>query len=307
MSIMKKVSVIVPCYNMGRYIRQALLSIVEQDYLRKEIIIINDGSTDNSEVVIKEFALEQSQDIEIKYICQNNCGLACARNIALSHSDGDYIALLDPDDVWYPNRLSVGVKCLDENPDVSLVHSNITYIDEDSRATGVPVRDKKYLSGFIFEYLLVRDAHISCPTVLVRRNCFSAVGGFDEQLTYLGCEDRDMWLRITAKEKVLYVDQELAFYRKVSGSMSSNVDKMFKAKMYVAKKHVASGVSFKLRRKAYSSVYIDTAQALYSNQHFAGSIENYLQALKLWPFNIAIFKYMVKSFVKGCSNNWQIK
>ena len=80
--------------------------------------------------------------------------------------------------------------------------------------------------------------------------------------------------------------------------MSSNVDKMFQAKMYVAKKHVTSGLSLKLRRKAYASVYIDTAQALYANNNFTGSMKNLLQAIKLWPFSMAAYEYLVKSFVK---------
>lgn len=283
-----------PVYNMERFIRFAIDSVIAQSYTNYELIIIDDGSKDGSRQIIEEYIAKYSHDFSIIYHFQQNQGLACARNTGIKISSGEYIALLDPDDVWLPERLSEGVKILNGDSSIGLVHANIIYIDECGEKTGIPTRNASLLSGNIYENILLRLGHISCPTVLFRRSCLDEVGMFDEYLTYLGCEDRDLWLRITQKFKAYYIPKELAYYRRVSGSMSSNADKMFKARTYVVEKN-AQGL---LRRKAYAAVHLEMGDLYDARQDYKNAYSHYFKSLSCWPFSLSLLLRISKSAVK---------
>lgn len=289
-----------PVYNMAKYLADSIDSVLSQTYNNIELIVLDDGSKDNSRGIAQE-CIEKAKDlthVDIKHICQENKGLACARNSAIKHSTGDYIALLDPDDIWFPERLHEGVTVLENNPDISFVHANITYIDEDSQILRIPKRNISYLSGEIFNYLLTRKAHLSCPTVLFKKSILDDIGNFDEYLTYLGCEDRDLWLRISKRYKIQYIDKCLAYYRKVGGSMSSNTEKMLKARQYVVKKHTQDECSFVLKRQGYAAIYLELADHYYVKGKFFEAIRQYMKSICYWPFDYSSWINLSKSFVK---------
>ncbi|MCS7351792.1 MAG: glycosyltransferase family A protein, partial [Anaerolineae bacterium] len=132
-----KVSVIIPCYNQGMFLAEAIQSIIDQDYSDKEIIVVDDGSTDNTRDVVLRF-----KD-KIMYIRQDNKGVARARNIGIQASSGDYIAFLDADDVALPGRLKLEAEILDQFPEVGLVASDAYLINE----MGHPIALKSSVSG----------------------------------------------------------------------------------------------------------------------------------------------------------------
>src|SRR5450631_4215512 len=117
---MNKVSIIMPVYNMEQFIRLAVDSVLSQTYLDYELVIIDDGSIDGSKSIAQEYINLFSPGITIIYHYQSNQGLACARNTGIAISSGEYIALLDPDDIWLPDRLEKEVEVLDKNPGVGL-------------------------------------------------------------------------------------------------------------------------------------------------------------------------------------------
>lgn len=291
---MLKVSIVMPVYNMERFISQALDSVLAQTYKNYELIIIDDGSSDDSKRIIKKYIKNFENSVSIIYLYQKNQGVACARNTGIRSSSGEYIALLDPDDVWLPNRLLEGVKVLDMNPTVGLVHANIIYIDEVGSQTGVPLRNAFLLSGNIYKNILLRKGHISCSTVLFRRSCLDEIGLFDEHLTYLGCEDRDLWLRIAAKYQFYYIAKELAYYRRVVGSMSSNFEKMLQGRYYVVDKNSRS----LLRRKGHAAIHEEIADILAYKREYGRALKDYLISLIYWPFRLRVVSGLVKTFLR---------
>lgn len=187
-----KVSVIIPTYNRADLLRQAIRSVLLQTYDNFEIIIVDDGSTDNTSAVVGSFS-----DDRIRYFWQENQERSAARNNGIREARGEYLAFLDSDDVWLSDRLAIQTKLLECHSQSPLAHGKYLRIDENNalvspmeayhRSNDIEVRDYS------------QDLELGCCvgilTVLVRRSAFEAVGGFDQQLSL--AEDWDMWLRIS--------------------------------------------------------------------------------------------------------------
>ncbi len=126
-----KVSVVIPAYNAMTYLPETITSVLQQTYTDFEVVVVNDGSTDK----IEEWIVQIS-DPRIKLVSQANLGLAGARNTGIRESQGKYLAFLDADDLWEPTKLEKQVKILEKNPEVGLVYTWVTYIDETGQSTG---------------------------------------------------------------------------------------------------------------------------------------------------------------------------
>jgi glycosyltransferase involved in cell wall biosynthesis len=285
---MPKVSVLIPAYNCSKYLPGAMDSALKQTFQDFEILVIDDGSTDGSAQLVQEISGKHPG--KIRYFYQENQGLAMARNKGLKESRGTYIALFDSDDVWFPERLEEGIKVIESDPRIGLVHANMTRIDGNSETIDTPQRNRWFLKGNMFENIFLRRADVPCPTVLFRKACCDTVGIFDPNLTRLGCEDRDLWLRIAQKYKIVYIHKILAYYRMSPQSMSQNFDKMIKARLYVVDKYCPQGSgSERLRNKALSKIYRDVAdEALIkgdlprAKQYYHESIHHDLFAYWSW-------------------------
>jgi glycosyltransferase involved in cell wall biosynthesis len=211
-----KVSVVVPAYNTMKYLPETLDSILHQTFSDFEVLIVNDGSSDN----IEEW-FEQIQDSRVKSISQQNAGLSSARNTGIRHSQGEYIAFLDSDDTWEKTKLEKQVKYLEEHPSIDLIHTWILLIDEHGISTGRIL--KSFAVGDVWQQLIQQNI-IACLSVMVRRHCVESVGGFDETLRSL--EDWDMWIRIAKNHKFAVIQEPLAYYRQIPTSMSKNFQVM---------------------------------------------------------------------------------
>jgi GT2 family glycosyltransferase len=183
---MPKISVIIPTYNSAKYIAQAIESVLAQTYSDYEIIVVDDGSTDDTVAVLRPY-LDR-----ITYIYQDNKKLPAARNAGIAASSGAYLAFLDSDDLFLPDKLAVQTRCLDERPDVGLVASGYQYVDEAGQLLAESQswvdRPAITLESLLFGGLTPPVA------VLLRREWFDRVDGFDEQFAY--CEDMDLWYRL---------------------------------------------------------------------------------------------------------------
>ncbi|PSN20738.1 glycosyl transferase family A [filamentous cyanobacterium CCP5] len=210
-----KVSVLVPAYNAMEYLPETISSILNQTYQDFEIIIVDDGSSDN----IKDWA-KQLSDSRIRLISQSNQGLANARNTGLANAKGTYIAFIDADDIWRPRKLEKQVGILDEYPEVGLVYTWVALIDENGVFQGK--FRKNHVHGDVWIKLTTHNV-VECGSVaLVRRECFDKVGMFDEALPFSCSEDWDMWLRIAAHYNFGLVREPLVYYRNHSNNLSSN-------------------------------------------------------------------------------------
>lgn len=211
-----KVSIVIPCYNQGKFLREAIQSVMEQDYPDKEIIVVNDGSADNTREVALSFGNA------IIYIEQANKGAASARNTGIRVSRGEYIAFLDADDICLPGRLKVEAEILDQHPEVGLVASDAYLIDEAGNILGL----KSSVSGsprnprnFRWETV---EYCATTSTVMVRKKCFDAVDYFDERLW--GGEDWLAWVRIAHDFSMVYLNKPTICYRVHALNVTKNVD-----------------------------------------------------------------------------------
>jgi len=291
---MPKVSVIIPTYNCAKYLPEAIQSVLNQTYQDFEIIVVDDGSVDNTKEIVKEFI--KNYPNKIKYIYQENKGHATARNTAIRNSIGEYIAMLDADDLCTPRRLEKEVHILETEPNIAVIHANVTFISEDGKQLETPHRNIKYLSGHIFKHILLRRAHIAMATVLVRKKCFESVGLFDENLTHLGAEDREMWLRIAKQYNFKYLDEVLGYYRIRSNSSSRDVQRMVEARYYIIDKFCKNRPI--LKRKALAKVHQELAENLLVSKIYCESRKEYLNAFHYWPFFFKLYLGLIKTYIK---------
>lgn len=198
------VSVIIPTYNYAEYITKAINSVLEQTYKNFEIIIIDDGSTDNTKEIIENY-IKKYPD-KIKYFFQRNRGCEVACNKGIRESQGSYIALLGADDIWLPEKLKIQINLFDEDSDIGFIHTNHDLFTDEGRMINFKfgVKSKKFLSGYIFPYLL-RECFIRGSTVIVKKECLNEIGLFDETLS----DDYELWLRISRKYRAGYIDKPL--------------------------------------------------------------------------------------------------
>jgi len=240
------VSVVIPAYNQGPFVRDAVLSALEQTYHPREVIVVDDGSTDDTAVQLAPYAER------VRIIRQENSGLSAARNTGIRHSSGEWIALLDADDVWHRQKLEVQLAAVRGREDVALVGS--------SRASSLTnLADSPLPSPKIYE-LIVRDFVLSSRTgpsgALIRRRCLDAVGFFDESLRSV--EDRDMWLRLAARFPCVLVDSPCWWYRIHPMQMNRNGQRMFVNYRRVLSNFFATHPQHRqLYRQAMAYLYFD--------------------------------------------------
>ena len=303
---MPNISVIVPAYNCAQYLPEAIKSILGQTYQDFEIIVIDDGSTDHTRAIVEEYQKRYPE--KIRYIYQENQGLACARNAGLRNARGEYIALLDADDQWLPERLEAGVRALEIDNGIGLVHSDTIIISKEEGPLNKKWKKKYKMSGHIFLSLFLRKTHISCPTVLFRKECCARVGLFDENLTRLGCEDRELWLRIAQKYKIVYINKILACYRVSKNSMSRDKYKMLKARLYIVDKFFPAGREGKIfRRLALAKIYRDSGDVDLLDCNFDDSKESYCRSLLFWPFSLWPWVNLIKALLHSREYKQDIK
>jgi glycosyltransferase involved in cell wall biosynthesis len=193
-----KISVVIPTFNRASYIQRAINSVLAQSYTADEIIVVDDGSTDNTQELIKnEFA-------NIIYVKQVNKGISAARNTGINLASSDWICLLDSDDSWQTNKLEKQVQELDKHPEYLICHTNETWYRNGEVLNQGSKHEKS--GGHIFQRCLPLCA-ISPSSVMIHKIIFDTVGLFDESLP--ACEDYDMWLRICCKYPVLFLDEAL--------------------------------------------------------------------------------------------------
>ncbi len=196
------VSVIIPTYNRGWIVAEAIDSVLAQDYNNYELIVIDDGSDDNTPAILAAYGNK------ITVLHQSNRGVSAARNRGIAAAAGRWIAFLDSDDLWLPRKLSTQVNFFKENPDAV-----INQTEERWLRNGVRVNPKKRhlkFSGMIFEQSLALCL-VSPSAVMIRKSLFETVGVFDESLP--ACEDYDLWLRISCRYPVHLIATPLIIKR----------------------------------------------------------------------------------------------
>lgn len=213
-----KVSVNLCCYNSEKYLRETLDSIVNQTFKDWELIIINDGSSDSTESIIHEYIKQGYPTI---YHYQENKGLGYSRNEALKRSQGEFIAFIDHDDLWMPEKLEKQVPLFD-NPKVGLVYCDCYRIDMKGKIIGLFSDDIYFPRGLALNKLIEDGAISALSSLVIRKSAFEKVGFFNHN--YNICEEFDLAIRIAEYFDFDYSELSLAKYRHHEGNISKNVD-----------------------------------------------------------------------------------
>ncbi len=211
-----KVSVVITCYKYAHYLPLAMDSVLRQTHRNVEVIMVNDGSPDNTDEVMQRYL----PDPRVVYIKQENAGQAVAKNNGIARATGEYIAFLDADDIWADDKLAKQLP-LFANPEVGVVYCRVNYMDENGKPHALQARELlEPKSGWIVEHLF-KDNLIPFCAAVVRRECFAKVGVMDTSFR-MGI-DWDLWLRMSVRYQFAYVDEALLRYRVGhSGQMSKN-------------------------------------------------------------------------------------
>lgn len=235
------VTALIPTYNRAAYVTKAIDSALAQTWPSVEVLVINDGSPDNTDEVLAAYG------DKIRVVNQANAGLSRARNAGIEQAKGEFIALLDDDDIWLPQRLSIQMPHMLANPDVGLIGGAARLIDSD----GEPVGTHTPRTGEPIEVrpkALFTANRISCPTALVRRSALFEAGLFDPDITY--AEDYAMWLKISERHRILTCREQVALYRVWSNNMThaNNADKARWISSHILVRERALQASERLRK-----------------------------------------------------------
>ena len=231
-----RVSVIVPTYNAAATIREALASVAAQTFTDFEVIVIDDASTDQTPRILEdEFAGRPGVHVLLQ---ARNQGPAAARNAGMAQACGRWVAFLDGDDAWLPDRLAVQIGLAGEHPEVALwcgavmplVGGRVPSVADN--ATTLPMRELP-LKEFAFHNA------VATSTVLVKREALLAVGGFDPQ--FRGPEDYDLWMRVASQQRLMRIERPLSRYRLVPGSLSMDDRKFLPQVLRVLDKAFGNG------------------------------------------------------------------
>lgn len=224
------VSVIIPTYNRATTIERSVRSVVNQTYNNIEIIIVDDGSVDNTEDIIKSI-----NDPRVTYYKQENMGCSAARNNGVKYAKYDIIAFHDSDDEWMPDKLEKQMGYWDQHPEYDVIYCQYRYIRPDGLMGIIPSNnDLTQLEGDIFNYLLYRNT-VGAPTVLMKKELFFEVGGFSLELMSL--EDWELAIRIAENHMFGFVNEPLMNVYVQENSVSSRIAESFLTKCKIIAKY----------------------------------------------------------------------
>lgn len=202
---MFQVSVIIPTHNRRDFVREAIASVLAQTYQNFEIIVVDDGSDDDTRAVVEEFSRAYPV---VQYVFQSNHGVSAARNYGVALSGGQFLAFLDSDDVWQPAKLETQIAFFAAHPEAAICHTEEIWLRNGVRVN--PHHKHRKASGDIFARSL-ELCLVSPSAVMLRRTLFDQMGGFDPDLR--ACEDYDLWLRIAALMPIHLFDTPLVIKR----------------------------------------------------------------------------------------------
>ncbi|MBK7543347.1 MAG: glycosyltransferase [Candidatus Competibacteraceae bacterium] len=289
------VSVVVTCYNYGHYLAECLDSILQQSFSDFEIVIVNDGSVDNTDEVMENFRNFDN----IKYIKQGNSGQAKAKNTGIQNSSGDFIAFLDADDAWEKNKLEKQMPLFSKNM-IGVVYSRARYVDELGQALNNIRITEKYLipkSGNVTNYLFL-DNFVPFSSSIVRRECLERCGAFDETLR-MGI-DWDLWLRISTLYEFDFIDEPLLVYRVGhAGQMSKNLELRQQCSDKIMSSFIKNYkplLSNWIIRKAYAFTFRNRGE-YYRKIDKAKSCQYFLKSIYQNPIEINSYKGLLKTLL----------
>lgn len=296
----QKVSVILPCYNGARWIGKAIQSVLAQTFEDLELVIVDDGSTDNSRDTIASYL----SDGRVRYIFQENRGFSGANNTGIKESKGELIGFIGQDDLWTPNKLKVQVEYMDKYKNIDLVHSDLYHIDSNGR---IIKRRNPKVPKTVSHKENVKELFlgnfICIQTAIVRRICFEDVGLFDEKM--VAFSDHDLWLRMAGNLNIGYIKKPLVKKRYHRNRLTeARREATIKDEFLIIKKAVSQYPFLKKHmRNALSKRYYVWGLFLLDQGEKKDSRGKLLKAVKYDPYNFkALVAYAAPTLYKLITN-----
>lgn len=268
---MEKVSVIIPTYNRADVLAESVRSVLQQSYADFELLIVDDGSTDNTDTMI-----ESVSDERIRYLkMPENKGVAAARNEGLRHVRYDYIAFQDSDDYWMPDKLEKQMSFLTQRPEAALLYCPYICQKADGSTlfvpgTNIPLSEKQ---GKIYPYMLKRNT-IGTPSVLLRRKCLESAGFFNESLTCL--EDWEFFLRIARDHEIAFQEEAMVRVNLSKDGVSHNISGYYAARCYMLALHKDAFLQYGIFQESTKEI-LESAEKLGILPQISTMMQYYLQ------------------------------
>ncbi|MFA5309348.1 MAG: glycosyltransferase [Dehalococcoidales bacterium] len=298
-----RVSIIMPTYNRAGFLKEAIESVLNQTCGDYTLIIVDDGSTDNTREVVESF-----NDPRIRYIYKENGGVSSARNAGIKASDGEYVAFLDSDDIWLPENLEVKIKMLDAHPEAGLICSDsLVFEDSTGAVLGTTWGNKKFkysanptqASRQPLKELLFRSCFIQPPATIVRRRVFDTAGYFDEALATH--EDWDIFIRIVQRFPIEVIDMPLLKVRRHSTSLSESQEKMYLGSVAAILKLIHNGTvtgdGLKLLKERLALEHFRYGRRALDSGKQATAKTALWAGIKLSPWHLKIYIYLIFSIL----------
>lgn len=270
------VSIIIPTYNRAHLLGRAIQSVLNQTYKDFELIVVDDGSTDNTEQIVRSFS-----DERIRYVRhKKNKGVAAARNTGIKTARGEYMAFQDSDDEWLPEKLEKQTGIFETAlPEVGVVYTGVHRL-KNNRKAYIPSSGITQKEGYIFSSLL-KGNFISTPAALVKKECFQRAGMFDER--FPSAEDRELFIRISKYYQFRCIDEPLVIAYHQPDSISANQSARVRALELIYEKHFED---IKKDRRVLASHCLNLGHHLCAGGELNRGRNYLIKAVKAHPLNI---------------------
>ncbi len=286
------VSVIMPVYNAANFLSAALESALKQTFEDFEIIVVDDGSTDGTRELLQTF--EQNFEPRVRVLRQANAGASSARNTAIRAARGEFIAFLDSDDLWEPQKLELQVAALRERPEAGVCFGESLYFDEE-KSWDANFKDRAPAFGMIFKLLLTEHI-IAMSSVMVRKSCLDEVGLFDESL--IGCEDYNLYLRLAQRFPFRFLAQPLTHLRCHEASLSNDLVQMRRDEIANVEKIAALFPDMAIpQRRLCAQISFRFGQYHFDRHEFAVARACFARSLHYAPLRVGAYVYLAAALL----------
>ena len=285
-------SVVIATYNMGHYLPEAVRSVLAQSYPNVDVQIVDDGSTDDTPTIVRQWDAHP----RVRLHRESNAGQAHAKNQGIALSRGDFVAFLDADDVWLPEKLARQMPLFTGRPEVGVVYSGYERMDGEGRP--LPTGPTQMHRGRVSGALLIEN-FVTFSSAVVRRECLERYGAFDE--TFGMGIDYDLWLQLSAHCLFDFIAEPTVRYRIWPGQMSKNYRQRYESGIRIMQRFLERNpgvVGDSVARRAWAHTYTGRGDnTLWHEQDRVAALRDYLRALSFRPAYWPAWRSMLRSLV----------
>lgn len=288
-----KFSVVIPTYNQADFLKIALQSVLVQTCQDFEIIVVNNNSTDHTPEVVRQI---QEEDARVKALdFKDSHVIGAVRNAGIRASRGEYIAFLDSDDTWYPDKLKKVAEVIAAVPGVGLIGHDEEMVREGSATIRSKSGPPAHYRGDMHDYLLFKANFVALPAAVVARRHLNEVGNFSEDPSINTVEDYDLWLKLSKVCRFEFIAEALGVHIYHAAGASTNVEVHLRALLAVLDKHFNEHQSSswfhmkKSRHRQYSNAYYGAARQYQRRGAVIKPIGHYFRTLKAYPFHLRAY------------------